>query len=415
MAVDRHEVAVAAARGGRGARRARTVERALQTLSFQLSGAQLGITVSSLVLGFVVDNAIGPLVRPLLSWVPGIENGTLVALTAAVALVAATIVQMVLGELTPKNLAIARPLPTAQVFVPPMALINTLVRPVIWLLNAGANGLLRLVGLTPREELEGVQSLDDLREALRWAAQEHAAAGIKYDLLDRALSLGRKTVSEVLVPRSQVVAISTGASLADLARRSHQTGYSRLPVRGPQGQEYVGVAHVKDVLALPPAARARTPVATLTRQALTVPADRDLRSLLLEMQSDQHAMVLVGNEFGDAIGIITLEDVIEELLGDIEDEYDKPEPASVSPLDDGAYDVVAQISRSDLEAATGFSMPEGPFETLGGLLLARLQRVPRTGDTLTLRGWRVRVASMQGQRIVRVRLDPPDAPAGGEA
>ena len=409
MAVDRYEVETAAARG---ARRDRTVRRGLETLSFQLSGAQLGITVSSLVLGFVVDNAIGPLLRPLLTWLPGIDSGSLAALTAALALILATVVQMVLGELAPKNLAIARPMATARLFVPPAMLVNALFAPVIRLLNAMANAVMRMVGLAPREELEGFQSLEEMREALRWASRENTIEGIEYEVLDRALGLGHVTTGDVMVPRSQVVAISATANLADLARLSLDTGYSRFPIRDDQGREYVGIAHVKDVLALPAPARAATPVAAKAQQALVVPTARDLRSLLLEMQAAQHAMAIVDDEFGQAAGIVTLEDIVEELLGSIEDEYDKPEPALVTPLDDGAYEVAARIRRDELSEATGFAIPDGRFETLAGLLLTLLQRIPRVGDAVAFRGWTFRVAAMQGHRIDRVRMEAPGPSRG---
>jgi CBS domain containing-hemolysin-like protein len=404
VAVDRYEVESAASRG---ARRDRAVRRGLETLSFQLSGAQLGITVSSLVLGFVVDSAIGPLLRPALAWIPGIENGTLVALTAALALVLATVIQMVIGELAPKNLAIARPMATARLFVPPAMFVNAVFSPVIRLLNAMANASMRLVGLAPREELEGFQTLEEMREALRWAARENTIEGIEYEVLDRALGLGRTIAGDVLVPRSQVVAISSTANLADLARLSIDTGFSRFPIRDADGREFVGVAHVKDVLALPAPARAATPVSVKAQEALVVPSTRDLRSLLLEMQAAQHAMVIVHDEFGQAAGIVTLEDIVEELLGNIEDEYDRPEPALVTPLDDGAYDVAARIRRDELSEATGFEMPKGRFETLAGLVLTLLQRVPQTGDAIAFRGWTFRVTVMDGQRIDRVHMHGP--------
>ena len=399
--MDRYEVETAAARG---ARRDRTVRRGLETLSFQLSGAQLGITVSSLVLGFVVDNAIGPLLRPALEWIPGIDNGSLVPLTAALALVLATVIQMVLGELGPKNLAIARPMATARLFVPPAMFVNAVFSPVIRLLNAMANASMRVVGLVPREELEGFQSLEEMHEALRWAAHENTIEGIEYEVLDRALGLGRTTAGDVMVPRSQVIAISSTANLADLARLSMDTGFSRFPIRDADGREFVGIAHVKDVLALPAPARAATPVSTKSQQALVVPTGRDLRTLLLEMQDAQHAMVIVHDEFGQAAGIVTLEDIVEELLGSIEDEYDKPEPELVTPLADGAYDVAARIRRDELSEITGFDMPEGRFETLAGLLLTLFQRIPHVGDTVVFRGWTFRVAAMHGRSIDRVRM-----------
>ncbi len=408
----RYEVDAAASQGDR---RAGVVRRALERLSFQLSGAQLGITVSSLVLGFVVDNAIGPLLRPLLAWIPGIDNGALVALTAALALVTATVTQMVLGELAPKNLAIARPLATARIFVPPMVLVNAAFAPVIRVLNAIANVSMRAVGLEPREELEGFRSVDDVREALRWAMQDDTAHGIEYGVLDRALGLGRRRVRDVMVPRPRVVDIDAAATLADLARLSVETGHSRFPVRDDHGRGYRGVAHVKDVLELPAAARAAAPLSAKLQPALVAPTGRDLRSMLLEMQAGNHAMAIAVDEFGHAAGIVTLEDILEELLGRIQDEHDQPAAPLVVRLGEGLYDAAGEVRRGELRTATGFAMPRGRFETLAGLLLALMQRIPTTGDTAAVGGWTLTVAAMDRRRITRVRLRAPRENRGARA
>ena len=404
VVVDRYEVEAAASGGSR---RPRTVRRALETLSFQLSGSQLGITVSSLTLGFVVDNAIGPVLAPMLSWIPGIRDGGLVAITAALALILATVIQMVLGELVPKNLAIARPLATAMLFVPPVVVANAAVSPLIRFLNAIANRAIRLIRLEPKEELEGFRSIEEMREALRWAAQEDALDGVEYEVLDRALGLGQKTVRDVMVPRTYVTVVPATANLADLARLSRETGFSRFPVKGSAASEWVGVAHVKDVLELPVEARASTPVSAKLQQALVVPPARDLRSLLLEMQDARHALAIVNDEFGHAAGIVTLEAIVEELLGNIEDEYDRPARAQIQRTGRESFHIDAIVRRDHLAEITGFSMPSGRFETLGGLLLKLFQRVPETGDRVIFRAWTFEVIEMDGPRIVRVRADTP--------
>ena len=363
--------------------------------------------MSSLALGFVVDNAIGPLLRPALQWIPGIENGGLAAATAALALVLATLIQMVLGELAPKNLAIARPLATAYFFVPIMVFVNTAVGPVIRMLNAVANNSMRIAGIEPRENIEGFRSVAELREALRWATREGGLEGIEYEVLDRALGLEEKTVRDIMIPRSQVIAIKATNSLSELAHLANKTGFSRFPVVGGETTEYVGVAHAKDALAMPVEARADTPISAKVQQALVVPAARDLRSLLLEMQGSQHALAVVDDEFGHAAGIVTLEDIIEELLGDIEDEHDRPAAIQVKPLGHGSYEAAGQIRRDELRAATGFPIPHGRFETLAGLLLTLFQRIPNNGERAVFRGWTLTVLAMDKHRIARVRIDDP--------
>jgi len=363
--------------------------------------------VSSLTLGFVVDNAIGPILTPMLSWVPGIRDGALVAITAATALILATIIQMVLGELVPKNLAIAKPMSTAMLFVPPTVVANAAVSPLIRLLNATANGAMRLIRLEPKEELDGFQSVEEMREALHWAAQANALEGVEYEVLDRALGLGQKTVRDVMVPRTHVAVVPATANLADLASLSRETGFSRFPVKGPAASEWIGVAHVKDVLEIPVEARASTPISAKLQKALVVPPARDLRSLLLEMQDARHALAIVDDEFGHAVGIVTLEAIVEELLGDIEDEYDRPTRAPVQRESRNSFHADAIVRRDHLAEITGFSMPAGRFETLGGLLLTLFQRVPETGDRIIFRGWKLEVIEMDGPRIVRVQIDTP--------
>ena len=411
VAVDRYEVEAAARSGSR---RPRTVRRALETLSFQLSGAQLGITVSSLTLGFVVDNAIGPILTPMLSWVPGIHEGSLVAITAALALILATITQMILGELVPKNLALAKPMATAMLFVPPAVVVNAAVSPVIRSLNAIANAAIRLIRLEPKEELEGFRSVEEMREALRWADREDALEGVEYEVLDRALGLGQKTVRDVMVPRTHVAVVPTTANLSDLTRLSRETGFSRFPVKGAAASEWIGVAHVKDVLEIPIEARASTPVSAKLQQALVVPPARDLRSLLLEMQDSKHALAIVDDEFGQAVGIVTLEAIIEELLGDIEDEYDRPARVQIQKTGRDSFNVDAIVRRDHLAEITGFSMPGGRFETLGGLLLALFQRVPEIGDRIIFRGWKLEIIEMNGPRIVLVRIYTPTRRQGSK-
>ena len=401
IAVDRYRIDDLASRNVRGAS---LVQRALRTLSFQLSGAQLGITISSLILGWVVDGALSPLLRPLLGWLP---PGAIGAATAAIALTLATALQMVFGELAPKNLAIARPARTAVVFVPPVVLINTLAGPLIRFLNAAANWSMQRVGIQPREELPGVESLEELRGTLRWAALEGEIEGVEHTLLDRALSLRERAAHDVLVPRSSVDSLAGDATYADLIGAARDTGHSRFPIQDGDGSGFAAIAHVKDALRVAPEDRAGTVLAPSSQPLVVVPESTDLHSLLVELQQRGQAMAIVLDEFGNESGIVTIEDIVEEVLGEIEDEYDPPAVRLATPTGTGVYEADGRIRGPELLEATGFEMPDGRYDTLAGLLIMRFQRVPDVGDRVDVDGWRFQVLEMDGPRIAQVLLTSP--------
>jgi len=401
IAVDRYRIDDLVSRNVRGAR---PVQRALRTLSFQLSGAQLGITISSLILGWVVDGALSPMLRPLLGWLP---PGSIGAATAGIALVLATTLQMVFGELAPKNLAIARPARTAVVFVPPVVLINTLAGPLIRFLNAAANWSMQRVGIQPREELPGVESLEELRSTLRWAALEGEIEGVEHALLDRALGLRDRAAREILVSRSSVVSLAADATYADLIGSARNTGHSRFPIQDPSGSGFVAIAHVKDALRISLDERAATVVEPSGQPLVVVPESTDLHSLLIELQRQGQTMAIVVDEYGDTAGIVTLEDIVEEVLGAIEDEYDPPAVRLATPSGTGVYEVDGRIRRPELLESTGCEMPDGRYDTLAGLLFDRFQRVPSVGQRIEIDGWRMQVLEMDGPRIAQVLLTSP--------
>ena len=401
VAVDRYRIDDMVSRNVRGAR---PVQQALRTLSFQLSGAQLGITISSLILGWVVDGALSPLLRPLLGWLP---PGAIGAATAGIALALATALQMVFGELAPKNLAIARPGRTAVVFVPPVVFINTLAGPLIRFLNAAANWSMQRVGIQPREELPGVESLEELRSTLRWAALEGEIEGVEHTLLDRALSLRDRAARDVLVPRTSVVSLAGDATYAELIEAARDTGHSRFPIQDASGPGFAAIAHVKDALRVAAEDRARTVLAPSGQPLVVVPESTDLHSLLVELQQRGQAMAIVLDEFGDESGIVTIEDIVEEVLGAIEDEYDPPAVRLATPTGTGVYEADGRIRPQELREATGFEMPVGRYDTLAGLLFMRFQRVPDVGDRVEIDGWRFQVLEMDGPRIAQVLLTSP--------
>ena len=382
--------------------------KALRSLSFQLSGAQLGITVSSLVVGFVAEPTIAVVIEPAVVALGAPESSSL-GISITIALIIATAVQMVCGELIPKNLAIARPVPVALAIVTPLRVCNALLRPVIVFLNASANWSVRRLGIEPREELVGVRSLQEIELLIRSSREGGALLEEEYSLLYRSIAFSYKTVSDALVPRTSVVALHADDPLSELTRVALESGHSRFPVCGDDIDDIRGVVHVKDCYRFPVAQRPGIPVSRAMQQALVVPESRNLHDLLLEMRRERRQLVVVVDEYEETAKIVTLEDILEEIVGEIEDEYDSSEEALVTTgVPEGVHVVSALLHEDEIKNECGFEMPEGPYDTLGGFLFWLFNRIPAKGDHVSFDGWEFKVVEMEGRRIDRVLVVEPD-------
>ena len=401
MAVDRERIEALAQTD----RRAHGVLRGLQTLSFQLSGAQLGITVSSLLLGFVLDSTLGEMFTDLLVAL-GLPRVSSSGFGVAVALIVATAAQMVLGELVPKNLAIAKPLGTAYAAVNPMRAVNTLFKPLIVFFNAAANWTVRLLGIEPQEELIPVRSREELELLIETSHKEGTIPSDQFSLLSRSISFGDKTASDALIPRVDVVALQFDDPLTRMVEITLQTGFSRFPVYGSNIDDIVGIVHVKDYYSLDTSERVQLLVRDIMREAFLVPESRPLSALLLDMRAKTIQIAVVVDEYGGTAGIITLEDVLEEIVGEIEDEHDPVEP-DVPVGKEGVHVLSSTLHPDEVREATGFEMPEGDFETLAGFLLSLFARIPDVGDHIGYADWEFKVVEMDGRRIAKVLVVAP--------
>lgn len=403
VAVDRSRIERMADEGNR---RARVVLNALHHLSFELSGAQLGITVSSLLLGFIAEPTIGEALQPLLDRVPGLNERSAVAVSVAVALALVTMVQMVLGELVPKNLAIARPVRTALWIGPLHRFTTILGSPVIRLLNGAANWTVRRFGIEPREELRSVRTLEELDLLIKRSGAEGTLDRTEHDLLTRMIRFGEKTAADALVPRTSTTALQAGDNVAQLVRTALETGFSRFPVYGEDLDDIVGVVHVKSATRVPFAARATTPVADLMTDGLVIPESRPLDELLRDMRAGRSQLAVVIDEYGGTAGILTMEDLLEEVVGEIRDEYDAaPGGARLTvPWQAGTYVLDGSLHRDEVDDLIGLELPEGDFETLAGYLLVLFDRIPAVGDQLEAAGWAFEVLEMERLRIALVRV-----------
>jgi CBS domain containing-hemolysin-like protein len=373
-----------------------------------LSGAQLGITVTSLLVGFVVEGTVGRALEPLVAAiVPGPAR---LEISITLALILVTALQMVLSELVPKNLAIARPLPLAMSIATPFRLANAAFRPIIVFLNESANWTVRRFGIEPRDELVGVLSMDELRRLITSSRREGVLPEEEFALLTRAINFGRKTADDALVPRVSIVAVGTQDSLETLARLALETGHSRFPACGAGGiDDIAGVVLVKDSYRFPPEDRSRRSVSEVMTEALFVPESRPLDSLLAEMRRERKHLAIVVDEYGGTAGIITLEDILEEIVGEIDDEYDPDDsPSRLTSPTRGISVVSGMLHPDEVLEATGLEIPPSEhYETLAGFLLYLFNRIPQQGDHISYEGWEFKVVEMDGRRIGQVLIVSP--------
>jgi CBS domain containing-hemolysin-like protein len=381
--------------------------RSLRHLSFELSGAQLGITATSLVIGAIAEPTVATLIEPWLSGLDFIPESSVRAVSLVVALILATAATMVLGELVPKNLAIAKPYASAVWFGNPLQVVNGALRPVITFLNRAANWTVRRLGIEPREELAGVRSMEELELMIRYSGAEGHLDDDELELLTRAITFTEKVAADAMVPRVSVEGISRHDSIAELRRKSAATGHSRFPVFEEDLDDIIGVVHVKDSLDVPTSRIPLTPVSEITDPALKIPESATLETLLTELRSSRRGMAVVVDEYGGTAGVITIEDLLEEIFGEISDEYDRdiddeatPEPAEV---------LSGLLHRHEVEELVGFEWPEGRYETLGGFLVASLGRFPNVGERVRVGEHLFEILSMDGHRVDQVRITRPPA------
>ena len=405
VAVDRDRVDLDASAGSR---RARATGQALRRLSFNLSGAQLGITVTSLVVGFIAEPTLGDALEPLAATVVGEDRASGTAIV--VALVLATVATMVVGELVPKTIAIARPRPTAYALAGPMLVVTRLLGPVIAFLNGAANWTVRRLGIEPQEELTSVRSLEELRLLIDSSAQEGTLEPDAIRLLRRTMRFGEKDAADALVPRRSVVSLTVDDRVGDLAAAAVATGHSRFPVVGADLDDVRGVVHVKDVYRVPYEERAERSVAELMTAAFVVPETRDLADLLGDLRANGTHLAVVVDEHGGTAGIITLEDVLEEIVGEIDDEHDRPTVALTRLQRAGEWLLDGTLHRDEVFDACGFLTPEGDYETLAGFVLAHLGHIPEEGERFELDGWQVEAMALDGHRVATVRLRRSEGP-----
>ena len=391
----------------RGDGRAQRVLAAMRGLSFQLSAAQLGITVCALVSGFLAGPALAGPLRPALESV-GLPERSAGGVAVILALAIVTALQVVYGELVPKNWALAQPLPVARLVVGPQTLFARVSGPAVRALNGMANAVVRSVGVEPQEELRAGRTPEELRQLVVQSADEGALEHDTAALLRRSLRFGDKMADEVMTHRGALTTLSGSDTVQRLLDVARESGFSRFPVVGRSVDDVTGIAHVTDALAVPADDRRRRRVSELAREPVRVPDSLGLEALLVRLRRSGLQLAVVVDEYGGTAGVVTLEDLVEELVGEVYDEYDAPARRHEARVVDG-------ILRADeVEERLGFRLPDGPYDTLAGMVVAGLGRLPEVGDRVERDGWTFTVAALDGRRIDSLLVDPPPEDLGDE-
>jgi CBS domain containing-hemolysin-like protein len=400
-----------------GGRRDRLLLRVHRRLSFQLSGAQLGISITTLVTGYLTEPLVAELPHSAIQTL-GVPERVAEGVVAFMALLVVTSLSMVFGELVPKYLAVARPLSTARAIAFPQLVFSLILAPAIRVTNGAADRILRRIGIEPAQELRSARSPQELVSLVRTSARSGSLDPTTAALVHRSLQFGTLTAEELMTPRSKIVTLHTGDTVADLVATAIQTGFSRFPVVDGDLDETVGIVHVKQIFAVPPADRATTLLTTVAQPVATVPSTLDGDAVMAQTRASALQTVLVVDEYGGTAGMVTTEDLIEEIVGDVRDEHDDATPDVVAA--GKGWRVSGLLRIDEVATATGYRAPEGEYETIGGLVLQELGHIPETGETVELTAfdpdgpsdhphcWRATVVQMAGRRIDVLELTEVD-------
>ncbi|MET0862610.1 MAG: hemolysin family protein [Microbacterium sp.] len=392
---------------------------ALRITSTHLSSAQLGITLTTLLTGYAMEPAISNLLRPVFTaW--GWPDGVVTPLATIIAVTLATILSMILGELIPKNFALAVPRQTAKLVIPFQTAFTTVFKPAIIVLNGSANGVLRLIGIEPKEELSGARTAEELSSLVRRSAIAGVLEEDTASLLDRSLTFARLSAADVMTPRPSIHALAADDSAEEVIQLARRTGHSRFPVYEDSMDDIIGIVHLKAAVGVPRDRREDVPAAALATEPLRVPEAVHLDTLMSELRARGYQMAVVVDEYGGTAGVVTLEDLVEEIVGEVLDEHDRRRAGIVRS--DEAIVFPGELRPDELRDRTGIRIPEGDvYDTIGGYIMSVLERIPASGDTLDIEDGTLEVLRMDGRRVDRVRFvhtpmpdEAQDATAGGE-
>lgn len=383
----------------------------LKSLSTQLSSCQLGITLTTLLTGYTLDSALQALTTDTIaSW--GFSEGAARLISLVGAMVFATLLSMIIGELIPKNLAIAEAYRVARVLAPAQLLFTKIMGPIVRSANGSANWVLHRFGMEAKEELSAARSPEELSSMVRRSADLGTLDSDTARFVDKTLSFSELTAADVMTPRRKVIMLEDIAPVSDVIDLARTTGHSRFPLYREDQDNIVGVIHVKKAVSVPVERRDSLEAGALMEDVLQVPETVHLDSLIVQLREGALQLAVVLDEYGGTAGITTLEDLVEEIVGEVSDEHDTNSLDS-RPLRVGNGDYLfSGLLRPDEinDYINVLDIEDDPaYETMGGFMMDKLGRIPETGDTLPLPGGTLKIEKMEQRRIDRIRYTPHPA------
>ncbi|MDQ0145010.1 hemolysin family protein [Pseudarthrobacter niigatensis] len=387
----------------------------LKSLSTQLSSCQLGITLTTLLTGYVMEPSVGRLLRAPLVAV-GLPDVAVESVSLILAMVLATLLSMLLGELVPKNMAIALAFPVGRALAGPQLVFTTIFKPAILVLNGFSNKVLHVFGLEAKEEISGARTPAELASLVRRSAAMGTLDAGTANFIARTLNFSTRTAADVMTPRIRLETIDADQPVSDVVDAARRTGYSRFPVIGESADDIRGLVHVKKAVAVPWDRRQNLEAGAIMTEVLRVPETIHLDALLAELREGNLQLAVVLDEYGGTAGIATLEDLVEEIVGEVADEHDKVRPGLLQSASGDWY--FPGLLRPDelSEQIPGLSVPdEAAYETVGGYVMSKLGRIGAVGDTVPVNGGTLSVTRMDGRRIDRICFHPAGEPAAQDA
>lgn len=390
---------------------ARTVKHVIQDPDRFIAATQLGITIASLGLGWVGEPAFAHLIEPLFGFLPAglVGSATQAVAAGAIGFALITFLHVVVGELAPKSVALGYPEQTALLVSGPTIVFENLFRPVIWTLNGTGNAILKLLGLQRPSGHELVHSVEELKMLVTASTASGELEPVEREMVHRAFEFADRAVEEVMIPRTRLVAIEDRATLGDFLELFRRISHSRFPIYQGDLDNILGFVWVKDVLralAVGPEARKQN-VKSIMRNALFVPSTRHIGQLFAEMQTQKIQLAIAVDEYGGTAGMVTIEEMIEEIVGSIGDELSAT-PARVRQVEGGDFEAEATLRIDEVNDRLGLALPESEnYETLAGLILEHLRRIPHERESVQVGDARLTVLQMKGPRIERVLVSHP--------
>ena len=386
--------------------------RALKRSSTHLSSAQIGITVTTMLTGFLAEPSLAKIIAPGLEFLD-LEKATQEGISLALSLILATVFSFLIGELIPKNLAISLPLQVNKAVIRFQLAFSFVFGWLVWLLNNTGNAIVRSLGIEPKEELSSSRTAEELSSLVQRSASLGALEQRTADLISKTLELSQLTAAEVMTPRTKLTSLDASATVQDVISLSHSTGFSRFPVFTGSTDDVDGIVHVKAAASVPREKRAMVPATALMVEPFRVPETMSLEKLMGVLRSHGLQLAIVVDEYGGTAGIVTLEDLIEELVGELVDEHDRARAGITRGANSSV--LFPGMIRPDELAEMAIKVPDdGAYETVGGFVMSALGRIPTRGDEVKIENGVLRVERMDGRRVDRVRFTPDELEVSDE-